>query len=386
MKLKHLTILPFHIPWAWTTDYLNQTAQILSKNGLVICFMWSDYLTLKEYFVKRKLPIIFKKHSKNIYIFTPILFIPFRRFRLIVKTNELINIFLLKTLSYLMQIYYSPVQKIIWITDPRLSHVAINFGKTWKIIYDCIDYCISGRNLKETLDLKRMEKMLVKNAFMVTANSNVLYKHLAKYGVEPLLVPQGFRLESFNKHFTGNSPTIKRYGRPLIGYVGALNNRIDYGLLYKIAKSKTKWDFAIWGPYIDYGIKPGQKKNYMKLKSMSHVFMGSSDKKEIPNIIRQFDVGIIPYDISDDFNRYSFPMKLFEYFYLGKPVLSTPISELEYYKDLVYISKDADGWAKTLELLLRTKWDNKKKLKQKNLAMQNSWNKKIGKIYANLPS
>ena len=89
---------------------------------------------------------------------------------------------------------------------------------------------------------------------------------------------------------------------------------------------------------------------------------------------------MIPYDISQDFNRYCYPMKLFEYFYLGKPVVSTDILELRNFPGLVAIGNTSDDWGKAIKKILSKEWSMKNKKLEKRLSMENSWQMKISKI------
>jgi hypothetical protein len=91
-------------------------------------------------------------------------------------------------------------------------------------------------------------------------------------------------------------------------------------------------------------------------------------------------VGMIPYDISQDFNKFCYPMKLFEYFYLGKPVISTEIMELTRFSDLVKIAKYTSEWEKSIKNIIGKKWPKENILKQRKLALDNSWKNKVNAI------
>jgi hypothetical protein len=101
-------------------------------------------------------------------------------------------------------------------------------------------------------------------------------------------------------------------------------------------------------------------------------------RKEIIKKIANYDVGVIPYKSSLSFNRFSFPMKLMEYFYLGMPVLSTDIKELERFPESVYIP-EISGWRGLNKFLASDNLANKK-LRRK-VSVENSWNKKVKSIF-----
>ena len=109
---------------------------------------------------------------------------------------------------------------------------------------------------------------------------------------------------------------------------------------------------------------------------MGHLYI----KSETYRIIDEFDIAIIPYDINFEFNRFCYPMKLFEYFYLKKPVVSTQIEELNRFSPIVKIGKDATEWGKMISGILSTTWSKENQQKQRSFSKANSWEKKINNI------
>lgn len=382
MTKRFLTVIPFNLPWNWSTDYTNQTAFVLGKNNIVICYMWADFLSIKEYMMKRRFPYLLKRYSKKIYLFYPILFIPFRRFPWIVKANEALNLNLLKAFVKYMEVKHSYKNKVLWMFDPQTEPLIKYFKSDWKIIYDCVDYfggAVKDSKLKEYV--LRKEKELVLRSDIVFANSIVLRNHLKKIRPDINLVPQGFRADSFMSAKKLIAPQIKNPTRPLIGFVGAVNARIDYMLLYELATMHPDWDFAIWGPVLQMNeFTSADWKYYKKLKGLKNVIHGKSEKEIIPQIVSQFDVGMIPYNPNNEFNKFCYPMKVFEFFYLGKPVVSTEIEELKRFPDLVKIGKNPSEWSRIISNFLSEPWSKKNINKSKRLSLSNSWDNKVGII------
>src|SRR3989344_7024979 len=95
MIVNNLIIVMFNLPWEWSTDYTNQTAYELSKRGnLVICYMLEEMYSIKELLFKKKLPRLMERKSKNLYIYRPLHFVPFHRFKFISDLNIQINVLL----------------------------------------------------------------------------------------------------------------------------------------------------------------------------------------------------------------------------------------------------------------------------------------------------
>ena len=383
MIQNRIIIIPFNLPWVWTTDYTNQTAKILSKKNIVICFLWEDALSIKQYITFRKKPEFLRHHSKNIFLYSPVHVIPFRRFKLITNLNLLVNVMIVKLLIDIIARKFGRKRKIAWIFHPNFHYFSRLLGRKYVIVYDCIDFFAMGSR-EEKLEIANNEQNLVQKADLVVANSKVLRKHLLKYRKDAHLVPQGFRLDQYLKY--KNNKKAKRE-KPLIGYIGAVNYRIAYNLLIQLAKRNPKWNFIVSGPILEKEkITKEQSREMGTLFNLPNVRYELRNKKEMPQIISEFDIAMIPYDIFQDFNKYCYPMKLFEYFYLGKPVVTTPIEELKRFPKFVKIGKTAEEWEWNIKNLLSKPWPIRYKRRQRKLARENSWQNKIEKIMSYIRS
>jgi hypothetical protein len=270
----------------------------------------------------------------------------------------------------------------LWIFDPIFWF----YPKIKKIypkvisIYDCVDY-VWQKDKVLRKKLQDFEKRLICGVDYFFVNSRILKKIHSKLRHPNAVVPQGFRLSDFEKpkETKIKFPRVK----PIVGYVGSIDHRLDMGLLEKVFKSNRNLLFILWGPIQEKGEVSSKiiKKRLSVFKSMSNVIVGkSNDRRELPNIISQFDVGMIPYDTTQGSVRFSYPMKVFEYFYMEKPVISTPVEELGLFPEYIKISNSFRQWKIDINSLL----DKSKKQKQKNLrklSVDNSWKNKITVIF-----
>lgn len=381
---KRLIVIPFNLPWNWSTDYTNQTAFELARRGhVVVCYLWAEACSIWDFSRKKHKVSLVKRLPKNIYVITPIHLIPFRRFKFIAELNIKINIIFLRLFSDLASLIYKCQNNILWIFDPNLHFFYNYFRKRYSLLYDCVDFFAVGdkKTISETI---KNEKKLVKDAGLVTANSTVLRKHLLKYRENVVLVPQGFRMEEFvvdkDKYINLKVP------HPIIGFVGGINDRLDLSILSPLVNRNPKWSFILWGPLqMQEKMSPGYWNKLQEILNMPNVKIGvSNDKAEIPGLVSQFDVCIIPYDIKQNFNKYCYPMKLFEYFYFGKPVVSTDVIELRRFASLVKIGTNYKEWQKILNGILSTKWSKKNIINELKYAKENSWDRKIEAILNSL--
>jgi len=363
MKKNTLIIMPFTLPWDWSADFQRQTCLELAKRDLkVIAYMSDD----AHFFLKKNIQKYQK--IKNISFYIPKYYIPFRKFKFIEKINKYLSLLILS-----FKLRWK--RKIIWIFDPQFYYFP-NFFQNKTSIYDCVDFF--GKE-QENDELK-----LIKNVDKIFVNSqSLLNTHKSKKN-EIFLVPQGFNQNEFEKNLKLLNKK-KKHKKPIIGYVGGINYRLDYKLLINLISTNPQWDFSFWGPIQNY---PGENLNNI-LKQITNIqqfpnvqFNSTKNKLELINAINNFDICIIPYDIKQKFNLYCYPMKIFEYFYMGKPVISTPIKELELSKfnNLVKIHNSYQDWENQIKKILSKPWSTKIYSQQKKLAIDNSWKNKVDAV------
>jgi len=84
--------------------------------------------------------------------------------------------------------------------------------------------------------------------------------------------------------------------------------------------------------------------------------LGGKPHGELPSYIREFDVGIVPYKLSD-YTSNVYPTKLNEYLSMGIPVVASDLVEIkrfnERHGDIVAIAGDATAFAAAIEESLR---------------------------------
>lgn len=358
----------------WSADYPRQTANLLARHNQVIVFDTFHTLCFKKlinlWWQRKSLHLLTKKG--NFTFFTPFELLPFKRFKLINWLNEKICFFYFnaKCLSF-------STKFIVWSFHPIDIRQPSLFSAAMIKIYDCGDY-FSSKFSKVNQLLLSCQQKLVKTVDLVFVNSQTLYTQLAKYCQDPTklhLVVQGFDQNSLISPKTSSSLPATN----IIGFIGGINDRIDLALINSLAKKMPNYQFHFYGPIQNNSVS--FLKKISRLAKMKNVaFSPAVNREQLGKIINTFQVGMIPYQTQQKFNLYCYPMKLFEYFYYGKPVISTPITELKRFPDYVKIGTTVDDWQQIILELTSKPWPIKFQTAQKKLAVQNSWPKKINQI------
>ena len=367
MLKNKIIILPLEGSWDHSADFLRQTAFTLSKSNLVYIYDQNNHYFFLKKNKKKSYP-----HHQNIIFHQVKYYLPFERFKLIDKINRHLSFKIFtKTLP--------KKKKILWIFYPYYYDLAKIAAKSICKIYDCVDY---NENQKQ-------EEALIDNVDYFFVNSLALKNLHKNKSKKPIyLNAQGFFQPEDKKivKFTLNKGNKKA----IIGYVGGINCRLDYQLLDQLIKKHPEYLFVFHGPEQK---NPRLDKVYQtqkwikKLKQYENTLFGSSaDRNFIYGLIKNFDIAIIPYNLDLPFNQYCYPMKIFEYFYLGKPVISTGIEELKLKKfnQLIKIADSYAEWETAIKQLLSKSLSTDQEKKQKQLALNNSWKNKIDKLTKHL--
>ena len=152
------------------------------------------------------------------------------------------------------------------------------------------------------------------DAVVVTAER--LKSDIERYNRNVTLIPNGVNLEEFRV------TDVARNGF-CVGFVGGFGLWVDFSIILRAAEELNGIEFLLVGG----GKQLTQIKERAKVLQNVRV-TGPMPHNEIPALINTMDVCLIPFTVDRVTNRVS-PVKLFEYWALKKPVISTPVYEIK---------------------------------------------------------
>lgn len=259
------------------------------------------------------------------------------------------------------------IKKYIFIITHPFWYFLTDFFNKEKIIYDCLD---DHSGFKENRkDINQIEKKLVKNINYVIVTSNVLKEKILNYdfnkniflienGVEKKLIQDKKNIQS--------KKNIKTFG-----YIGEINWWFDDDFLTKILNFSKKIEIVLIGKINNEKIYQLSKK-YFNLK-----LIGEVNYKKIRFWLKKFDVGLIPFkknSFTDSIN----PVKLYEYFAFGLPVIASDLENLKRFENLIYFYFENN----INQILKNIRNENiEKKFKRLELANKNTWDKRISDYF-----
>jgi glycosyltransferase involved in cell wall biosynthesis len=221
--------------------------------------------------------------------------------------------------------------------------------------------------------IQERHKWVLKNEdIIVVSTAKRLYEEVSSYrSSNHILVPNGVDYDHFSREFTQNDipSDIREFilsGKPIVGYFGAFAKWFDYALMEDVVKRLPNFNFLLLGWDYDGSLKQSSLSKRENVK-----ILGPIDYKTLPRYAYWFDVALIPFRINDVTLSTS-PIKLFEYFALGKPVVSTPLPEVQAF-DVTLIASEPVSFAEKIKEALALKKDVIYIDKLRKIARENSW-------------
>ncbi|OGY94656.1 MAG: hypothetical protein A2406_02420 [Candidatus Komeilibacteria bacterium RIFOXYC1_FULL_37_11] len=187
-------------------------------------------------------------------------------------------------------------------------------------------------------------------------------------------IPNGVDNKHYNKKFSLINRDISDIPKPIIGYIGVVQEKVDFKLLEYIADNNLDKSLVIIGP-----VWTEQEKAKEELSQKKNVFfLGYKKYNEAPQYIQQFNVGIIPHKTAG-FSATTNPMKMYEYLSCGKPVVATSNIGTENVADMISVAKDYESFNKAInEALEKDNTDAQEK--RKEFVKKFSWFNTVSKM------
>src|SRR5215207_6477837 len=159
-------------------------------------------------------------------------------------------------------------------------------------------------------------------------------------------LPSGVEAAHFAATSTASPPNgLVQQRRPILGYYGVIDERLDLDLLAEIADLRPDWTIALIGPVvkIDESAIP-VRDNIIRF--------GQQAYDDLPAFLACFDVALMPF-ARNEATRAISPTKTLEYLAGGKPVVSTPITDvIALYGDAVEIAATGEEFVAAAESVL----------------------------------
>jgi glycosyltransferase involved in cell wall biosynthesis len=257
------------------------------------------------------------------------------------STNDQIRALLTPLLAPLA----SPGEAIFWYLTPMAYGAEPRGLDPALVVFDAMDELANFHGAPR--GLREREQALMAQADLVFTGGPSLYEARKDHHPSVHCFPSGVETEHFAQAANGiaRPRDLASRPRPVLGYYGVIDERLDLGLIDTVAALHPEWTVAMIGPVakISRSDLP-QRPNI--------VYYGSQAYASLPSFLACFDVALLPF-ARNKATRFISPTKTLEYLAAAKPVVSTPIADvIELYGDVVRFGATPEGFADAIDSLL----------------------------------
>ena len=241
-------------------------------------------------------------------------------------------------------------------------------------VYVCVDRHSGYKGQIAPALVDAMEEELAARCDAVVTTAQGLYDRLRPCSARIALIPNGANYELFAQA-QERLPVPEELADirgPVLGFIGALQQCIDYPLLKRLAQARPDCTLVFIGrQHADAEIG--------LIRELPNVqILGLRPQAELPAYLARFDVCLNPFR-AGDLARDVSPLKFYEYLATGKPVVSTsqPV-QVQAFADAVYIG-DGDGFIERVREALESDTPEKR-AKRIEYARASSWDARAARF------
>ncbi len=242
------------------------------------------------------------------------------------------------------------------------------------VVYDCMDNH-AGFDDNRSLDIR--EKSLIEKSDLLITTSNYLtdkYKDISKEHVE---IRNAGEFKFFNNVYNQNpempQDLEKFKNKKIIGYYGALANWFDLQILKTIAKDHADKEFILIGNCVYQPIL-----DLAKDHANIHL-LGEKNYRDIPSYLYHFDLCIIPF-VLNELIKATDPVKLYEYFAMGKKVIATKMPEILRFEENMWFAENHSDFSKKIEIALNQDDSVDSKKSRLEISRNNTWHERCERL------
>jgi glycosyltransferase involved in cell wall biosynthesis len=230
-----------------------------------------------------------------------------------------------------------PVQ---WFYSPMTAPVFLNqFGVTG-VVYDCMDELANFRFAPP--DIAEREAALLAAADVVFTGGYQLFRAKSARHENVHFYGCGVDCEHYSKALlpdTEVAADVADLPRPVFGYFGVIDERLDYELIDHLAQSHPQGSVVMVGPTakVDPATLP---------QTPNIHWLGQRAYADLPALVKGFDVCLMPFALNEA-TKFINPTKTLEYMAAGKPIVSTAVPDVvRNFTPIVHIARNSAEFAR----------------------------------------
>lgn len=352
-----------HIHWKWA----KQRPQFLAEE-------LSDYFDISVYYpVAYRQKQISKKESPVPFA-KPIFKLPYdKKLKLFGKINSYLVFFQVRKAL--------KKSEIIWFTYPREFFYLRKFIKTnQKVIYDCMDDILCFPEIENNDEMKNkyfsIEKELIERSNHIFFSCEYLKEKVTRrYNSDNksnLVLNNAISLNA-NSEVKESLPSlildkVMRSNKIKLVYIGTISKWLDFKLIIESLSTFDNIEYYLIGP-TEIAIPVHDRVKYL----------GTVPHKYVFSLMDFADILVMPFVVNELILSVN-PVKLYEYIFSGKPVISIKYGETLKFDNYVYLYSNKEEYLMYLQDLHIQPKPKRSKGDCEDFARKNTWKERGSEI------
>lgn len=241
------------------------------------------------------------------------------------------------------------------------------------IVYDCMDELSLFKDASQLLI--EQEKFLISNSDIVFTGGKSLYESKKEMHYNVHCFPSSVDSHHFSQEVCCEDipADIASIKKPIVGYFGVIDERIDMLLLQETAHARPDVSFVMIGPLDkieDSDLPKADNIHYLGIKLYS----------ELPFYLHNFDIAMMPFALNEA-TKFISPTKTLEYMAAVKPIISTRIKDVERdYKNCVQFIETAAEFSEAITAVTATNNNLLLQCQYTEILNKTSWDATVNKM------
>lgn len=235
---------------------------------------------------------------------------------------------------------------VVWtyLPNPLIVDVADALGAS-RLVYEYADMAsvrLHARRARHRARVARWERAMFDRADAVFVPTPRLMAARGITDPHVHVVPHGAPPSEVGAPW----PELQSRPRPRIAFVGSISPVVDLDLVAGIARARPGWSIVLVG----FARVP--------LRDLARIpnvwIVGERPQAEIPALLAECDVGIVPYRLDVAGIGTVSPLKIGDYLAAGLPVVSVDLDEVHHPDSGITVAAGVDGFVAAIERYLRS--------------------------------
>lgn len=210
---------------------------------------------------------------------------------------------------------------VLWFNDPMAVTAYAGHLDESMIVYDCMDELTQFNGAPP--ELAQRERALTQRADLVFCGGRKMRDKRLPLNANTHFFGTGVDCAHFGSALLASTPVdpcIASLPKPVLGYFGVIDERIDYELIAALADAFPHGSIAMIGPFAKVDPTSLPKRHNIH-------WLGPRPYAQLPAITKGFDVCLMPFALNSS-TEFINPTKALEYLATGRSVVSTALDEV----------------------------------------------------------